>query len=74
MNLLLPHVSRLLALLALPVSSYLPEVMVSSQLLLANSGLKAILALGEFILPPCGPRPSPGFIQVCLMLRWGSPD
>jgi hypothetical protein len=47
---------------------------VSSQPLLANSGLKVILALGELMLPPCGARPSLEFIQVCLMLRWGSPD
>jgi hypothetical protein len=32
------------------------------------------LALGELMLPPCGLRPSPGFLRVCLMLRWGSPD
>jgi hypothetical protein len=45
--------------------------MMSSQPLLTNSGLTAILALGELLLPPCGPRPSLGFIQVCLMLHWG---
>jgi hypothetical protein len=26
------------------------------------------------MLPPCGPRPSPEFVGVCLMLHWGSPD
>jgi hypothetical protein len=26
------------------------------------------------MLPPCGLRPSLGFIRVCLMLYWGSPD
>jgi hypothetical protein len=41
--------------------------------LLANSGLKAIPALGELMLPPCGLRPSLGFIQVRLMLCWGNP-
>jgi hypothetical protein len=49
-------------------------VMVSSQLLLANSGLNAIPALGELMLPPCGPRASPGFIRVCLVLYWGTSD
>jgi hypothetical protein len=45
--------------------------MVSSQPFLANSGLKVILALGELMLPSCGPSPSPGFIQVRLMLFGG---
>jgi hypothetical protein len=48
--------------------------MVSSQPLLANSGLKAILALGEIMVPHCEPRISLEFIWVCLILRWGSPD
>jgi hypothetical protein len=74
LNLLPPRVSRLLVLLTLSVSSYLPifPIMVLNQPLLANSGLKVIPALGELMLPSCGLRPSPGFIQVCLMLRWGS--
>jgi hypothetical protein len=75
LNLLLPHVSRLLALLMLPVYSYLPEGLFHHGVkpLLANSGLKAIPALGELMLPPCGLRPSLGFIQVYLTLHWGSP-
>jgi hypothetical protein len=63
-----------------PVSTYLLlsswktfPVMELSKPLLANSGLKAIPALGELMLPSCGLRPSPGFIQVHLMLRWWSP-
>jgi hypothetical protein len=28
---------------------------------------------GELMLPLCGLRPSPGFIQICLMLCCGSP-
>jgi hypothetical protein len=65
MNLFLPHVSRLLALLRLPVSSYLPEGLSHHGVkpLLANSGLKIIPALEELMLPPCGLRPSLGFIQ-----------
>jgi hypothetical protein len=64
-NLLLPHVSRLLVLLTLPFSSYLPEGLSCHGVkpLLANSGLKEIPALGELMLPPCGLRPSSGFIQ-----------
>jgi hypothetical protein len=64
-------------LFTLPVSSYLPEglpIMVLSQPLLANPGLKATPALGELMLPPCGLRPSLGYIQVHLMLHCGSPD
>jgi hypothetical protein len=33
-----------------------------SKPLLANSGLKAVPALGELMLPSCGLRPSPRFI------------
>jgi hypothetical protein len=74
-NPLLPHVSRLLAVLSLPVSSYLPEGLSHHGVkpLLANSGLKVIPALGELMLPPCGLKPSLGLIQVHLMLCWGSP-
>jgi hypothetical protein len=75
LNLLLPHVSRLFALLTLPVSSYLPEGLSLHGVkpLLANTGLMAIPSLGELMLPPCGLRPSLGFIQVRLILCWGSP-
>jgi hypothetical protein len=38
--------------------------MVSSQLLLVNSGLTVILALRELMLPPRGPRLSLGFIYL----------
>jgi hypothetical protein len=31
--------------------------------LLANSGLKVVPAMEELMLPPCGLRPSPRFIQ-----------
>jgi hypothetical protein len=64
LNLLLLHVSRLLALLRLLVSSYLPEGLSHHGVkpLLANSGLKVIPALGELMFPPCGLRPSLGFI------------
>jgi hypothetical protein len=57
-------VSRLLELLMLPVSSYLPEGLFHHGVkpLLANSGIQAIPALGELMLPPCGLRPSLGFI------------
>jgi hypothetical protein len=34
-----------------------------SKPLLANSGLKAVPALGELMLPSCGLRPSPRFIR-----------
>jgi hypothetical protein len=33
-----------------------------------------IPALGELMLPPCGLRPSLGFIWVHFMLHWGSLD
>jgi hypothetical protein len=74
-NLLLPHVSRRLALLMLLVSFYLPEGLSHHGVkpLLANSGHKMIPALGELMLPPCGLRPSVEFIWVRLMLHWGSP-
>jgi hypothetical protein len=48
-------------------------VMELTKPLLANSGLKENPALGELMLHSCGLRPSPGFIQVCLMLHWQNP-
>jgi hypothetical protein len=45
-----------------------------SKPLLGNSGLKVVPALGELMLPSCGLRPSPRFIQVCLMLHLWSPS
>jgi hypothetical protein len=63
-------------LLTLLVSSYLPEGP-------SHHGVKQAIpcqlwphsnsSSGELMLPPCGLRPSLGFIQVCLMLHWGSP-
>jgi hypothetical protein len=49
-------------LLALPVPSYLPEGHSHHGVKVVAPGLKAILTLGEFMLPPCVLRPSLGFI------------
>jgi hypothetical protein len=49
--------------LSLPIFLKDFSVMVPHQPLLANSGLKAIPTLEEFMLPPCVLKPSPVFIQ-----------
>jgi hypothetical protein len=48
-------------------------IMVSHQHHLANLGLTWFQIWWCCLLPTCDPRPSPGLIQVCLMLHWRRP-
>jgi hypothetical protein len=57
--------------LSLPVFLRDFHIVELSKPLLANSGLKAIPALGELMLPSCGLRTSPRFNQVCLIYVGG---